>query len=86
MTNNKKTITNKQEFLNRLNTKMDLDNIFVREYKENCFEIRCDNILLETERLAPSSVFIEIITKEALDCFGVEIKFNNINNLFWVNL
>lgn len=78
--------TRKQEFLNRLNTKMGGGNIYIREFEEDCFEIRCDNILLEAEQLVPSKMFRKIISKEALACFGVEVKFNNLNKLFWVNL
>ena len=77
---------NTKVFLNRLNTKMGGGNIFVRECEEYCFEIRCENSLLQAEQLTPSKMFRNIIAEEALACFGADIRFNNLNNLFWVNL
>lgn len=82
------TLTNKQKFMNRLNAAIDNDAIEVIEQARtnNAFHIKLTCGDFENDELTPSEDLRELMSNEALDCFGVELCFNNDNTAFWVNV
>jgi hypothetical protein len=82
-------LTNKQKFINHLNTAIESEEIEVMERQKEgggnsgVFSVFLKNNDFENTVLTPSEDLRTVMSDESLLCFGKELNFNNDNTSFW---
>ncbi len=73
-------------FIKEVNKYIGIDSIKLIEIEEFCFEISNQCRLFKETRMTPSKVLIEKMQEVAVVQFGIELTFNNNDQIFWINI